>query len=283
MPPKRTLLSILLFVVVLIVVVVFLSLLVFVLWFGLTNITGITSNISRTKTQNKCVIYAHRGTPKHPTKENTISAFKEAIIQGTDAIETDVFVTKDRYIVLSHDSTTICHDGIKRKIASVSRENIPNDTLEDALLNINLPFSVDIKSKHKDAVQLVIDTIYKCHAENRVILTSFSSKTLARIRSLKYRGKIGMSQKDVLKVIMLPKRYLNHYRGCVAQIPYTFFDMNLATKTIVDKLHSLGIEIHYWTVNDPLLASYLLDIGVDGIVTDKPEMIRRVISSKYTS
>jgi len=262
----------LLFVIILIVVVI---LIVFALCYVVKWHT--TTGTSATNKNSKCVLYSHRGKTKNGKEENSIVAFKQALVLGATAIETDVHLTKDGHVVLCHDKTSLCKDGVKRRINTVLLEHLSIDTLEEALRQIPVQFSVDIKFNHKEAPQKVIDIIYRHNAQNRVILTSFSSTTLNRIRQLEYKGKTGLSQTEVMEVILFPESRLQAYRGRVAQIPYTFFEINLANKTLVDKFHRLGMDVHYWTVNESCVAHHLLSLGVDALVTDDVETINKVI------
>ena len=70
-------------------------------------------------------------------------------------------------------------------------------------------------------------------------------------------------------------------RGLVAvQVPEKALGLRVATRAIIDRLHAAGVEIHVWTVNDPQRMHELLDIGVDGIVTDRVDVALEVVTSR---
>lgn len=228
-------------------------------------------------------LYAHRGAAAE-LPENTIAAFRRAIELGADAIETDAHLTRDGQVVLCHDPTGARTCGDPREIArctlaeirqwDAGGERVP--TLEEALLALpDVPFNVDAKSRHPDMVPRLVEIVHRLRAEERTLLASFHVGTLRRIRRLGYRGQTGLAQAEVLRLLALPVRALRWLplRGAAAQIPYAQWRIDLGTRAVIDKCHALGLEVHYWTVNDPALATRLLELGADAIMTDDPRAV----------
>ncbi len=251
------------------------------------------------------LLYAHRGAAAE-LPENTLPAFERALALGADALETDAHLTRDGAIVLSHDDTGHRMCGVRRPIAdctlaevrawdasvgfapaSASRSpaarlagpfRVP--TLQEALEAFpRVPFNVDAKSLHPDMVPRLVDLVYRLGAEDRVLLASFHVGTLRRIRRLGYRGKTGLAQAEVLRLLALPTRALRWLplRGAAAQIPYAHLGLDLGTRAVVAKCHALGLDVHYWTVNDAPTARRLLDAGADAIMTDDPRALAPVV------
>jgi glycerophosphoryl diester phosphodiesterase len=248
-------------------------------------------------------LYAHRGAAVE-LPENTLEAFELAIAVGADAIETDAHVTRDGHVVLSHDPR-----GDRMCGMDVAIEDAPFDevrswnagarfkstagramertfrvpTLEEALRAFpSVAFNVDAKSRHPEMVPRLLEAIGRCHAEDRVLVASFDARTLRDVRARGYRGKTGLAQSEVLRLLALPTFALRAFplRGAAAQIPYREMGLDLGTRRLIDKCHALDLEVHYWTVNDPALAERLLDAGADAIMTDDPRAIAPVIAKR---
>ncbi len=86
-----------------------------------------------------------------------------------------------------------------------------------------------------------------------------------------------------MRLLMLPRRALlrQSMPGVAAQIPHSLFGMDLGTREIVERCHSLGVEVHYWTVNDPADAARLAEAGADAIMTDDPRAIVGALRAWY--
>ena len=249
------------------------------------------------------LLYAHRGAAAE-LPENTIESFERALDLGADAIETDAHLTSDGHIVLSHDPTGKRMAGRSRAIAEstlaevqswdagatfVSRDGesfagrgLRMPTLEQVLLEFpGVTFNVDAKSENPQMAARIVALVHLLEAEDRTLLASFSGATLRAIRRLGYRGKTGLAQSEVVRLIALPRAVLKQLplRGAAAQIPYRIYGIDLGTRAIVDKCHSLGLKVHYWTVNDPKLAESLIAAGADAIMTDDPRALVDVVKN----
>lgn len=247
------------------------------------------------------VLYAHRGASIE-LPENTIEAFLRALAVGATAIETDVHMTHDGHVVISHDPTGERAAGVSKRIAAVTlsevkswdagrkhifregtkradRYSIP--TLKEALIAVpDVPFNVDIKQHTEAAARAVVSVVREVGATARVLLTSFDAATIEHVRRLEYEGPTGLGQREVLRLMALPLAVLRvrKLKGRAAQIPVSVGPLRLDRKWLIDKAHQLGIEVHYWTINDPAEAKRLLALGADAIMTDDPERIAEVFS-----
>jgi glycerophosphoryl diester phosphodiesterase len=251
-------------------------------------------------------LYAHRGAAVE-LPENTLPAFRLALDLGADALETDAHLTRDGHVVLSHDPTGRRMCGVATPIASATLDEVsawdagaafvdargerPHagkgyrmPTLEEALRELpGIDFNVDAKSRHPEMVPRILEVVRRAGAADRTLLASFDARTLRTVRRLGYPGKTGLAQAEVLRLLALPARLLARapfrLAGVAAQLPYRIYGIDLGTRAVVAKCHALGLEVHYWTVNDPALATRLLDAGADAIMTDDPRAVGPAVKS----
>jgi glycerophosphoryl diester phosphodiesterase len=233
-------------------------------------------------------LYAHRGAAAE-LPENTLPAFRRALERGATAIETDGHVTKDGQVVLSHDPTVARADGLRCRIAESTLQQVRTwnvaqghsgtftiPTLEEALEQLPaVPFNVDCKPPGPGAAAAFVRVVRATHAEERVLIASFRTRTLRYVRRLGYEGKTGLGQSEIVRLVAMPSALLRAapVHGNAAQVPTHAFGVRLDTRRFVDKCHSLGLVVHYWTINDPREARRLADLGADGIMTDDPRLI----------
>jgi glycerophosphoryl diester phosphodiesterase len=220
-------------------------------------------------------VYAHRGASLE-CPENTLPAFRRALELGADALETDAHVTSDGVLVLSHDPDGGRVFGVPRRIAECTFAEVRSwgaPSLEEVVREFpGVPLNVDLKI---EAAALAVDTLRRLGAEEQVILASFRSSTLRRVRALGYRGATSLGRSEVARVLSIPavaQRGPLACRGRAAQLP-----LSLAQPWVVARCHAVGLRVDYWTVNDPAQARRLLALGADGIMTDDPARIVPVV------
>jgi glycerophosphoryl diester phosphodiesterase len=243
------------------------------------------------------LLFAHRGGPSEHA-ENTLPAFSAALEQGADVLELDVRMSVDGHVVVSHDATGQRVFGVPQPIhltslAALKRWRCDSGhgdqrgqryelaTLAEVLEAFpRVPLNVDVKQETPNMLLSLLDVIMGHAAEDRVLLTSFSARTLARIRRIGYRGPIGMSQRDAAFFVLGPRwlRWLTRRGAHRLQVPTRYAGMDLATRICIEKAHGVGLPIDYWVVNDPAEAERLLDLGADGIVTDEPKLLAEVFA-----
>ncbi len=250
---------------------------------------------------NTPVFYAHRGASIEQP-ENTLPAFHRALELGADAIETDIHLTRDGHLVISHDPDAERMAGVPLVYAQASIDEIralnvgqrftskdggaasePSGyripTLEEVLTEFpDIPFNVDIKQPGRDIAERVVALIRRLGATERVVLASFHFRTLLTVRRLGYEGRTGMAQPEVAALRLSPERAFRAlpYTGQMVQIPTEAGPIRLATPGFIAKCHRLGLHVDFWTINDPDQARKLLALGADGIMTDDPAAIAPV-------
>lgn len=244
------------------------------------------------------IVYAHRGA-SFELPENTLESFRLALDLGADAIETDAHMTRDGRIVLSHDATLERTAGVSRAIADMTllelrgldmgarfvprrpgvfrsgdRFQIP--TLEEALATFpDVIFNVDAKQTQPDMVPALIRAILSSRAEDRVRIASFSTENLVRARALGYPGETCLSAGEIARIMFLPRAALRWLRvsGHAAQVPRRAYGVSFASQGAIDRFHTLGLRVDFWTIDDPAEAARLFAMGADGVMTDDPRTL----------
>ena len=236
--------------------------------------------------------FAHRGGAYHPEiegLENTLAAFQHAVDLGYDYLETDVHVTRDGVLLAFHDHVldrvsdqtgsiaSLTHADVRRARIG-GREEIPSlgllfDTFPQARFNI------DIKSD--GAVTALADFIRARDVADRVLVGSFSDKRIRKFRRLT-GGKVptAASRSEVVAFVTLPGRVADRVtRGRVAalQIPHRQGRIPVTTASLVRRAHEAGKHVHVWTVDEAAEIRELLDLGVDGIFTDRTDTLKDVL------
>lgn len=235
-------------------------------------------------------LFAHRGLALE-APENTLLAFAAAIGIGATYIETDVHASADGIAMISHDPDLRRVAGRDERVSALTRaalarldlgegQHVP--TLAEALDAFpETRFNIDVKAA--SAVQPTVDAILSVGASDRVLVSSFDERRRAAvIRALP--GVVSSASARRVAVALLGDRLRfspavrGALRGLVAlQVPERALGMQVTTTRFLDRLHRAAIEMHVWTVNDPKRMNQLLDLGVDGIVTDRIDLALAVV------
>jgi glycerophosphoryl diester phosphodiesterase len=234
--------------------------------------------------------FAHRGGASE-VPENTLPAFQHAVDLGYRYIETDVHVTADGVLLAFHDDRL---DRVTDKVGVVAsmtwaevREarvdgTEPIPLLED-LLGTWPDLRVNIDPKHDAAVEPLAEVIRRTGSVDRVCVGAFSDKRVARTRQLVGPELCtGMGPRQVAGLLAASKGLPGGGRltSPCAQVPPRQGRIALVTKRFVDTAHRFGISVHVWTIDDPVEIERLLDLGVDGIMTDRPAVLREVLEAR---
>ena len=241
-------------------------------------------------------ILAHRGLALD-VPENTLASFDAAWALGVLYLETDVHVSKDGVAMIAHDPRLDRVAGVDAAVSDLTTAQLQEidlgagqrmPTLLEALRAFpDARFNIDVKSPQAGAAVAV--AVLAAEATDRVLITSFSSTRRAEAVRLIPGVASSASAPRFALILALAKLGLLAIapRAVVAvdavQVPPRHGRLEIATDRVVRALHRRGIEIHIWTVNDPEQMRRLLELGVDGIVTDRPdlalELLRRIRST----
>jgi glycerophosphoryl diester phosphodiesterase len=235
--------------------------------------------------------FAHQGAHRAGGPgENTMSAFEAAIDMGYRYIETDAHATADGVLVALHDDTldrVTDRSGViadlpwseVRKARVGGTEPVP---LMEDLLALHPEVRVNIDPKHDAAVDPLTEAIRRTGALDRVCIGSFSDRRLARIRALLGDGLCtSMGPRQVARLIAASRGLpAGRFTAACAQVPVRRGLVPLVTPKFLDAAHTRGIQVHVWTINEPDEMVALLDLGVDGIMTDQPAVLKRVLDDR---
>ena len=240
------------------------------------------------------LIFAHRGGGAEAV-ENSLAAFEQLREAGIDHIETDVHLTRDGEVVISHDATIDrCFDGTG-KISDYTLEELqgfrnaagePPQRLADVLEAFpDLYFNIDAKSD--EVAEPLLQVIADAGAADRVMVASFSEKRLRRIRE---RGSAALSTSlgvgGIARLLFAAQTAFPAAAWGVpgpneqvraAQVPETTRGIRVVSPRFIAAAHNAGLAVHVWTVNEREQMERLLDWGVDGIVTDHPLMLKELL------
>ncbi len=233
--------------------------------------------------------FAHRGGASE-APENTLPAFEHAIGLGYRYLETDVHATSDGVLVAFHDDRL---DRVTDRIgviaelpwSEVSKARVdgtePIPLLED-VLGTWPEVRVNIDPKADSSVEPLVETLRRTDAIDRVCIGAFSDERIGRVRAaLGPRLCTGMGPDEMVDLIRAFQGEEVTFRSAAAQIPPVDpKGRPLATRELVDTAHEHGIAVHVWTIDDPDEMRALLDIGVDGIMTDRPAVLREVLEER---
>lgn len=231
-------------------------------------------------------IFAHRGLALD-VPENTLSAFRAALAVGVVHLETDVHASADGVAVISHDPTLERIAGRPDRVADLTFAELRaidlggGETfvsLADALETFpDTRFNIDVKAD--DACRPAAEAIRAAGATDRVLITSFDARRKRLTASALPGVATSASASEVGPALAFAKlgwvwavrRVLRHVDA--VQIPPVVSRFDTVTRRTVDVMHRAGVEVHVWTINDPVQARDLLARGVDGLVTDRADIL----------
>lgn len=251
-------------------------------------------------------LYGHRGA-SHLCPENTLAAFARALEVGADALESDVHLTRDGHVVLSHDPDGSRMAGVSRAISASSLDEVQSwdvgwgvvdaqgdrphagaghriPTLHEVLEAFpDTLWNLDVKQTDPPMVDAVLEVIATHKAAERVQLASFSSANIRAILEARYAGAVALSRDELLLLFGTPLvvlRRLGRFgdgRQRRAQVPVRAGLFTLGSERFIEKCHALSVLVDFWTINEPSEAVELVQLGADGIMTDVPETLAPVM------
>jgi glycerophosphoryl diester phosphodiesterase len=250
---------------------------------------------SESRDRPPVVAFAHRGGAYHPEiegLENTLAAFRHAVALGYRHLETDVHVTRDGVLLAFHDTVL---DRVTDRVGAISttsyaqvqealiggRERVPTlAALFDAFPDVR--FNIDLKSD--GAVDALVAFLDERRAWDRVVVGSFSVRRMRAFRT-RTRGRVATSAHplEVAAYVAVPsarvlRRVVTGPR--VLQVPHRRGRLVVASAGLVRRAHANGLDVHVWTIDDPAEMHALVDRGVDGLMTDRTDILRDVLRSR---
>lgn len=242
-------------------------------------------------------LFAHRGASAR-APENTLEAFRLAREQGASYIELDVHLSADSELVVIHDSSVSRTTGRRGRVENMSLADLRKldagfkftmdhgrtfpyrgKTLKISTLGEVLDafpdmwITVEIKPTHAGVAEALAQVLRSHHAEERVIVASHDHGLLSKFREAAPSVATSFSKDEVQEFLLrLRGGAMDGYRppGVAFQVPEYKGLRRVVSKPVIEAVHRLGVEVHVWTVNEPVHIARLLSWGVDGIMTDDP-------------
>jgi len=229
---------------------------------------------------------AHRGGAKVPEllgAENTLRAFRHATDLGYRYLETDVHASRDGVLFAFHDSGLHRVTGHPGNIADYAAPDLrsllvggePIPRMDELLEEFpDARFNIDLKAD--GSVEPLADLIEATGATERVCVSSFDSARIQRFRA-RTGGAVttGAARDEIIGLVALGARARRRRGYSVLQIPDA-----AARPLLVRRAHASGVHVHVWTIDDPDRMERLVDLGVDGIFTDRTDVLKDVLSRR---
>lgn len=225
--------------------------------------------------------------------ENSMGSFQRAVDLGYRCLETDVRATADGALLAFHDDTLdrvtdrsgrVCELPYE-KVASArigGREPVP--LIEDVLGSWpDVRLNIDVKDL--TSIAPLVRALRRTRAADRVCIASFSERRLAAVRAVlgpQVCTSLGPRAALKLRLASYGSLLAPLARGNVpcAQLPARIRGVPVVTPALIRTAHQLGVHVHAWTVNDPDEMQRLLDLGVDGLITDRLETLRDILAAR---
>lgn len=231
--------------------------------------------------------FAHRGgAGDYP--ENTMPAFRHAVELGYTYLETDVHATSDGVLLAFHDADLTRTCGRPGRIDSLPWSEVstarvggtePIPRFEDLLDEFpEARFNVDCKDE--SGVTPLIELLRsRRELLDRILVSGFNDRRTQRIRTAVGPDLATSFGPQGIAAAKFAGRRL--WPAQALQVPVRQGRLPIVTPGFVRRTHRLGLHVHVWTIDDPDQMHRLLDLGVDGIMTDRPAVLKQVLESRH--
>ena len=256
---------------------------------------------------DKFLVIAHRG-GRYLGPENTLYTYQLAVDLGVDVLEMDIHRTRDSQLVVLHDSTV---DRTTNGTGAVDQFTLAQLKKLDAAYHwspdsgktfplrgrgLSVPalsevfeafprmrMNIEIKDPEQTELHTLCALIHECGMDRNVMIASFESGALKKFRSACPGITTSAGASEVMLFYVLQKVYLESIYSPAAlalQVPQSYGDLQVVTKRFVEAAHSRNLKVHVWTVNSVDDMKSLLELGVDGIMTDYPRRLLELTSNQ---
>ena len=213
----------------------------------------------------------HRGAAGH-LPENTLPSFRKALELGADGFELDVRLTGDGKLVVVHGPVVDGHAVATSSYADFRQTaagyKIP--LLEAVLREFGRKAYLDIELKTPGFEEAAIALIEKHCDLAQTVVSSFHPQTLVKVRQIRADLPLGF--------IYTRTQDETTRHNCPVEVLVPQF--RLASRDLIAQAHSEGLKVFAWTVNDAAEAARLAELGIDGLITDFPEMVAKLVKRR---
>jgi glycerophosphoryl diester phosphodiesterase len=258
------------------------------------------------------LVIAHQG-GELLAPSNTMTAFTNAAEMGVDVLETDIHITKDGHLVTIHDHSVDRTTNGKGNVADLTLAEIQAldagyhfkdlegnysfrgkgvyiPTVEEMFQAFNdMKIEIEIKDdnppeKTEEIALKLWNLIEEYQMEDNILIGSFDQDILKTFEKFaKGRAAISAGRQEVKNFVVTHKFLLRNLyvpKVDVFQIPVADSGFDLTDQRLIDGAHRLGMDIHYWTIDDPDTMEKLIDAGADGILTNRPDLLLELLKEK---
>ena len=231
------------------------------------------------------LVIAHRGASAE-RPENTLPAYERAIELGADMIEIDLHRTRDGAIAVLHDAA-LERIGGRGEVGDATWEELRSldagggarvPSLDEVLdaFGARIPFNLELKCAERgpypDLERRTLEAVGRRGLLARTLFSCFEDPVLAQLRSLAPEARLALLVSPESR-----ERALARAREIGAEALNPWF--GLAERGLVEAAHAAGLAVYPYTVDDPERMRALLALGVDGLFTNRPDRLRRILAS----
>ncbi len=250
------------------------------------------------------LLIAHRG-GAGLAPENTLAAFQNAVHEwGADMLEMDVRSTLDGEVVVIHDETVDRTTSGTGRVEDLTLEQLreldaghhfrdPEGRQSFRGTGVRVPtfeevlealpgVRMNVEAKDRRSAPGLVATIFRHASEDRVLVAAEWERNRRAVSG--YPGPWGASRRDLMWFFILIHTPLGRFYTpkCDAlQIPETHHGIRVLSRHFLREAHARNLPIHVWTVDDPEDMNRLLDMGVDGIQTDRPDLLAPILTERF--
>lgn len=236
------------------------------------------------------IAFAHRGGASD-APENTMSAFANAVSHGYRYIETDVHASSDGVLFAFHDDDLSRTCAVAAKINDLDSSTLSSITVQETehiptlaeLVTTWPKLRINIDCKADSAVEPLIRAIHDHDLFDRVCIGSFSDRRLKAIRTAcgdRLCTSMGPKEVAMLRLRSLTKSSPRDLPPHAAQVPPRQGPIPIVDRRFVEHAHDLGLHVHVWTIDSEVEIHELLDLGVDGIMTDSLSTLATALTKR---
>ncbi|MED4016634.1 glycerophosphodiester phosphodiesterase [Sutcliffiella cohnii] len=281
-----------------------------IIYFALFHFVSIHSTDNKPFfTNDRPLVIAHQG-GEHLAPSNTIEAFANAVQLGVDVLETDIHITKDGHLVAIHDSTVdrttdglgfvedFTLEELQQLDAGFYFQDLSGEysfrdqgvyipTLDELFgLFPDIRWEIEIKDDNPperidEIITKLWELIQKYGLQDRVLVASFDHNIIKAFQK-ETDGEVAVAggRSEIKRFVILHKLFArNLFFSSVDafQIPTENSGLNLTKERLIKDAGHVGVELHYWTINDKQEMRMLLERGASGIITDRPDLLLEVL------
>lgn len=254
---------------------------------GLASVSAAAMLLRGISADTQVTITAHRGAAGH-APENTLASIKAALDMQADSVEIDVQETADGVVAVIHDSDLMKIAGVPVKVWDATYDELASHdigswyapafsnqrltTLDEVLDLVRGKAKLTIELKYyghdQQLEQRVIDLVEAKDMESDVVVISLKYAALQKMRTLRPDWTLGL----------LTARAV----GDLTKLDADFLAVNvgMASRRFVRSAHSAGKQVFVWTANDAATISRMVSRGVDGLITDYPDLAREIVEQR---